>query len=298
MTQSWPACYEAFDDEHQAAYDDFCKALAEFLADDATIQALIDARPPKEKTDIDQTLTPITVKEYRAELNAFATDANKIRYILGYHKADEALKRMTETVLWRLDFEVAKISASNMKDELELGLMYCYKTLRSKQGNPIVVHTKSKKAGGDPTLAVQKIVVNLEKATSQMEGGAGYWVYVMDLSGYTSKNSPPWAVTKQCIHVFSNHFPERLEHFYMVNAPWIFRTLWAMASPFIDKKTKAKISFVKASEGKPAPELLERIDAESLEKRFGGNLDYTYSFESEEGDSTSSLSAAMAGVTV
>ena len=63
--------------------------------------------------------------------------------------------------------------------------------------------------------------------------------------GYSPRNSPPFAVTKQSISVLQNHYPERLGYAVMAKPPCIFKVAWNALYPFLDAETRQKISFVK-----------------------------------------------------
>jgi hypothetical protein len=64
------------------------------------------------------------------------------------------------------------------------------------------------------------------------------------MQGYSRANSPPFHISRQTLQILTGHYPERLGVAYIVNAPWIFGTLWSLVSPFLDPVTKAKIRFV------------------------------------------------------
>lgn len=72
----------------------------------------------------------------------------------------------------------------------------------------------------------------------------GQWVIVMDMRGYSSKNSPPIGVSMETMRIFQNHFPERAKKIVILDAPRAFGFLWRMISPFIDKVTRDKFLFV------------------------------------------------------
>lgn len=63
--------------------------------------------------------------------------------------------------------------------------------------------------------------------------------------GYTPRNSPPFAVSKQSISILQNHYPERLGYAVLAKPPCIFNLAWNAIYPFLDSATRKKILFVK-----------------------------------------------------
>lgn len=80
----------------------------------------------------------------------------------------------------------------------------------------------------------------------------GQWVIVMDMLGYSSKNSPPLAVSMETMRIFQSHFPERAKRIVVLDAPSAFNVLWRVISPLIDPVTRAKFLFTSRSAGEPA----------------------------------------------
>jgi len=91
---------------------------------------------------------------------------------------------------------------------------------------------------------------------------------ILDLSGvglaqfyrvkdYVSKTSS----------IGQNRYPERMGKFYIINAPYLFSTVWALIKPWLDEVTVAKIQIL-GSGYKTA--LLAQIPEENLPKEFGG----------------------------
>ena len=62
-----------------------------------------------------------------------------------------------------------------------------------------------------------------------------------------------------------DHYPERLNKAFLVDAPWLFLGAFKLISPFIDPVTRKKIVFVKGSAEKRAAVLLEHYDLDQLE---------------------------------
>lgn len=64
-----------------------------------------------------------------------------------------------------------------------------------------------------------------------------------------------------------NRYPESMGKFYILNAPWGFKTVWNFIKPWLDEVTVGKIAI---HDSVYAEELLKQIPAENLPKEFGG----------------------------
>ena len=53
------------------------------------------------------------------------------------------------------------------------------------------------------------------------------------------------------------YYPERLKKFYIINAPFFFRTIWAVVKPFLGPKTLAKIVIIGSDFKSQIEELIE-----------------------------------------
>ena len=63
------------------------------------------------------------------------------------------------------------------------------------------------------------------------------------------------------------NFPERLKHVFVIRAPWIFASPYAMVRPLLNKGTADK---VKIFTDDFLPTLLEHIPAETIPTSLGG----------------------------
>jgi hypothetical protein len=61
---------------------------------------------------------------------------------------------------------------------------------------------------------------------------------------------------KISIRISQDYYPEMLHKMYIINAPWVFRTIWGMAKGWVDEKTASKIEMSKKI---PTKKLLEMI---------------------------------------
>lgn len=65
-----------------------------------------------------------------------------------------------------------------------------------------------------------------------------------------------------------DRYPECMGKFYIINAPYLFSTVWSFIKPWLDEVTVSKIAILSSSQYKAA--LLQQIPKENLPKEFGG----------------------------
>ncbi len=93
--------------------------------------------------------------------------------------------------------------------------------------------------------------------------------WLLEMDGYSPKNSPPFTVTKQSINVLQSHYPERLGHAVLAKPPCIFNLAWNAFYPFLDRDTRDKIVFVRS--GADVVKSLKGIlDLSSIDRTMGG----------------------------
>jgi hypothetical protein len=90
---------------------------------------------------------------------------------------------------------------------------------------------------------------------------------------------------KRTVAIDEAYYPERLQHFFMINAPWFFTTIWAMLKPFIDPVTTDKINIL----GSDYLDVLrEHIDDSQIPETLGGSFkmlwQWPYRLPEEEGE--------------
>ena len=88
------------------------------------------------------------------------------------------------------------------------------------------------------------LVVLLESAIRNCKPGRDRWTWVLDMANYDSRNSPKLEITLRVLQLVANHYPERLNKVFIVDAPMLFWVLFKAVSPFLDPVTRAKIDFV------------------------------------------------------
>jgi hypothetical protein len=97
--------------------------------------------------------------------------------------------------------------------------------------------------------------------------GQETFTVISDLKGWSLKNfSLP--LLRLMIGILQNYYPERLGRVLVVSTPMAFRAIWSLVLPLLDERTRIKIHLCG---GNAKEELLKLIDADSLEKEYGGN---------------------------
>ncbi len=86
-----------------------------------------------------------------------------------------------------------------------------------------------------------------------------------NLSFKPDKHAIP--IFKQTINIDSNFYPERLGAFFIINAPWIFKSLWALVRPWLDARTQRKFHVLGSDY---AARLREFISEDQLPEEYGG----------------------------
>lgn len=118
-------------------------------------------------------------------------------------------------------------------------------------------------------------MVDVEVGNSHAASGRMTWLLEMD--GYSPRNSPPFAVTKQSISILQNHYPERLGWAILSRPPCIFSFLWRAINPFLDQETRDKVVMVKAG-CDVVRSLKGVIDASAIDQTQGGTRNGHYDF--------------------
>jgi len=116
----------------------------------------------------------------------------------------------------------------------------------------------------DLRTAVRAIVYCIEEAISRMEPGNTMATILYDRSDYSRKNMDMEfirALGREC----SDNYPETLHICFITPAGIMFRSLWAMASVFFDKKTRGKVIPLAGFQ-----QWLDHIDKDQLPVYYGG----------------------------
>jgi hypothetical protein len=78
------------------------------------------------------------------------------------------------------------------------------------------------------------------------------------------------SVFRRIISCDQDFYPERLKHFFVINAPWYFTAIWSVVKPWIDPVTREKMQIIGSDY---LPTLLKYIDIDQIPAELGGKYD-------------------------
>ena len=109
------------------------------------------------------------------------------------------------------------------------------------------------------------IISTFESAIAVMGKDVISWNWVLDLHGFRLVDCDP-RLAKIFLNLAADHYVERLGHFFLIDAPRLFSSLWSAISNFIDPKTKKKIQFLSLKKEESLREaLLEHFDEDTVD---------------------------------
>ena len=125
----------------------------------------------------------------------------------------------------------------------------------TKEGRAVFInHPRADTSWEDKDYYIKGNIYMLERALACTErktnGELDKVVICYDLNGYELKNSPPPMLFKKVLTDLHEHWPERLEHVFVVDAPFVFRAFWSIIKHFIDPITKDQVQFVNGEKQK------------------------------------------------
>ena len=103
-------------------------------------------------------------------------------------------------------------------------------------------------------------------------------IVLLDFTGYTLRNAPPFKTSLETLKILQDYYCERLGEALLLNPPGVFRFLWKLIRPFIDKRTLKKINFLPRN-FKECDLLKERFDLNELDASLGGTGNLPFDFK-------------------
>uniref|UniRef100_A0A7S2SFL2 CRAL-TRIO domain-containing protein n=3 Tax=Sar TaxID=2698737 RepID=A0A7S2SFL2_9STRA len=207
-----------------------------------------------------------------AGLDQYNEDKMLLRYCRARKfKVDKSMHMITEEAKWREQFQGHTFRISDFPSMLQFSDDGVCKTGgRDKAGRPVAYVVPGlfypSRVGSDQELVLYDVYYMDALLRLAAENGREDFTGIIDMKGWSFKNfSLP--ITRLLISILQDFYPERLGRIFVVNAPMMFSAVWNIVSPLLDERTKMKIHILK----KDRAPILEVIDADQLEKAYGGN---------------------------
>jgi len=192
--------------------------------------------------------------------------------------ADAAAAMVRADVAWR-----AEVGADRLLEEpFAFGRVFDCMTphlssrVRDRHGRPLYIE---RTGDVDMPRTLQLIDVDdvVRRHIWHMEiqerrcGAEGKLVRIMDMARLSlAPDSVSLPIFRTVLNIDANHYPERLDTLYIVNAPWLFKPLWAVISPWLDPLTRAKFRILGADF---QTTLRDELGSACLPVEYGGDAD-------------------------
>eukprot|EP00602_Paraphysomonas_sp_CaronLab_P008996 CAMPEP_0185023696 /NCGR_PEP_ID=MMETSP1103-20130426/6342_1 /TAXON_ID=36769 /ORGANISM="Paraphysomonas bandaiensis, Strain Caron Lab Isolate" /LENGTH=339 /DNA_ID=CAMNT_0027556411 /DNA_START=34 /DNA_END=1053 /DNA_ORIENTATION=+ len=184
--------------------------------------------------------------------------------------AGDALDRAGNPIaLETYNFSPSAVMREVSLDEYREFVVYClqYKTLIIEQLSEKRERELLAQYNGNPPPSENGYGIILQCTIIRCLKGLG-----MEFMGSDSK-----MVLKATMEVAADNFPEMLYKTHIVNAPWIFNTLWYFIKGMLDVRTAAKVSFMGSNY---LSTLEQEVPLESIPTSLGGRYEgYNEAFE-------------------
>lgn len=212
------------------------------------------------------------------EQNQACDDAMVLRYWRATGKdIKHAARRLQDTLRWWAAENPSAMCCLACRQDPSSHYMQCVG--RDLSGRPLIYSCMELATNKNVEDNRRHMISIFETAIALMPPGVESWSWVLDFHGFSIRDCDP-RLARIFLHLAATHYPERLGHFWIVDAPALFGTLWSAVQRFIDPKTRKKIAFVSMKKRKKLEdsltphfdeEMVKWLTAEMEENRAGGN---------------------------
>jgi len=115
---------------------------------------------------------------------------------------------------------------------------------------------------------VERTIRSMKDYSRQFGYNVEKQLIIMDLNGLSLRpDAMGMRLFRETLRIDQQYYPERLFRLFIINAPWLFSSVWALIKNWLDPVTKQKVEVLGSNYSN---RLLEMIDADSLPVEFGG----------------------------
>ncbi|SBT71374.1 CRAL/TRIO domain-containing protein, putative [Plasmodium malariae] len=198
----------------------------------------------------------------------FNDDNYVLRFLQGNeYNFEKCYYDMVRHLEWRK--ENLPVKYEDVKDILNNGYIYVHG--RDKQMHPIIVINCKNFITANAKDVLKVVYYWLEYIISKLfvEGKIEQWRVIMDLSSCGVLNIPIGTL-KDISRCLSCNYRSRLSKMLVLSAPLFVTGIWHMLKSIIPVVTQQKITISSSEIDK---KLLDQVDVDQLERKFGGTCD-------------------------
>lgn len=198
----------------------------------------------------------------------------------------KASEMMRATARWREQFDLQGLRSGKYNDTIAMenstGKMYCRGF--DQLGRPIIYMKPRKENSTDLVGPVRHLAYCMERAIAcidrQLSTGrlcgdindtrSRKIVLFIDFSEVSLSTAPPISVSRDCVTMLQDHYPERLGQAFIIDHPWVVSAFFKALSPFVDPVTKEKFVFFTEDKQERKARMCQYFDLNTVETEFGG----------------------------
>lgn len=199
------------------------------------------------------------------------TKRRALRFLNGHgFNIKKSFQNIIEHMQWRQELKPIILTQGD-RDLLDKGFIYVHG--RDRDYRPFLVVNAKIIAGKDVDpddvfhtswFACHYIIENL-----LLRGSVENWIDIMDLGGLPISKIPMKALKKFIVES-QQHMKSRITKFFLLHVTWGIRTIYAIVSPFLEKRTKEKITMKK---GGINDDMFEMAHPSQIEEKYGGDAE-------------------------
>eukprot|EP00587_Corethron_hystrix_P008177 CAMPEP_0113315134 /NCGR_PEP_ID=MMETSP0010_2-20120614/10924_1 /TAXON_ID=216773 ORGANISM="Corethron hystrix, Strain 308" /NCGR_SAMPLE_ID=MMETSP0010_2 /ASSEMBLY_ACC=CAM_ASM_000155 /LENGTH=336 /DNA_ID=CAMNT_0000171575 /DNA_START=112 /DNA_END=1123 /DNA_ORIENTATION=- /assembly_acc=CAM_ASM_000155 len=206
--------------------------------------------------------------------------------------SDLAMIRLRGTLQWRKKKDIDGMrrcfyNQDAQHNDLRQGLEFSMSTGKQivrgfdRKGRYVHLLVPRLKVDGDSVEGILAATVyTAERAIAaterRTEGNLEKFYVVFDYTGFEYKHSVSLAAAKAVVFALRDHYPERVQQIYLLDAPFVFQFFWNIIQPFIDPVTRGKIQFLSGDEKHVEFSNLFDLEQAIPCQLAGGKLSATY----------------------
>mmetsp|Transcript_9414 Transcript_9414/g.24172 ORF Transcript_9414/g.24172 Transcript_9414/m.24172 type:complete len:383 (-) Transcript_9414:110-1258(-) len=247
----------------------------------------------KERMDM-KTPETLALEEIRVKFGEHGfSDALFCRFLRARHwDVEKTTLLLNKYIDWREKMQPDKMCWGDVEEEFRTGKLYRLDT-EDFDGRQVVVLRPGRQNTNSHDQQLRMLVYTMESAIA-LKGPEDanvrmraapirtppreQLVILLDFTGYTLFNAPPFKTSLETLKILQDCYCERLGEALLLNPPTVFRVLWKLLRPFIDPRTLKKINILPKN-FECCEVLSERFDLDALDTSLGGRGDFPYNHE-------------------